>query len=261
MALALLLEDDSVIYLDAVTNFSKSRRSSVSSHTVDASSKISDHVSKDNPQFSIRAVVSSADFHTPSTRSPEILEEEDVDNEYNRPSEEALIRDNSSLLDILPGSVQQFLTSQESSVELQDFRGYSHQAARDRLERMWDDSEIISILDYDYDYQLGRTVNTRLLENCTMTSFDDVEEPESGDALTFSATFEQIRFVYVKEVDVEIARQPSSEVSDSASSEENRGDQSGSSAESESNSRLVDYAGSELLRLGGAIRDFDVGGF
>jgi len=256
MALALLLQDDDVLFIDVVTNYSKSKSSSVSSHPVDKSSLITDHVSRDNPNFSIRGVISAADFHTTYTRPEELLiggeNNPPISPEYNQPVNGAVVNAPSSLLDLLPGSVQQFLsTSSFSSISVDPFRGYHHQVARDRLERVWEDSEIITILDYDFDISTGRSVAVRLIEDCVMTRFEDVEDVETGDSLTFNATFQKIRYAYIKEVDVEISQQQASpEVSDEAASEIDKGDQSESGAEVEDTPLVVEDAASLLQTIG-----------
>ena len=229
MALALLFENDDVLYLDAIEAYGKSRNSSISSHPVDRSSTITDHVSKDNPVFNIRATISAADFHTPYTRPIDLIEGSEqnppISSEYNQPVNGATITAPSTLLSKLPGSIQQFIGSQSfSSITVDPFRGYTHEIARDRLQTAWDNSELITILDYNYDVSTGRSVSVRLLENCIMKRFEDVEQVDTGDSLVANFTFEQVRFAYIKEIDVQITRQTSPEVSDESSSEDEKGD-------------------------------------
>lgn len=230
--LALLFPDSSTMFLDVVTNYSKARSSNVSTHPVDASSVIADHVSKQNPNFSIRAIVSAADFHTTYTRPGNLLEPEEegaprIGDAYNNPVSGAVLTSPSQLLDYLPSSIQNIIGGQDtSSVSLDPFRGYSHQVARDRLQDAWDNSELVTILDYDYDIQTGRSVSVRSIQNCIMTRFEDVEQVETGDSMVANLSFQQVRFAYLKEVDVQISQQvPSGGVSDEASGEDNYGDQ------------------------------------
>lgn len=253
MALALLFENDDVLYLDTVTNYSKSRSSSISNHPVDSSATITDHVSKQNPSFSMRAIISAADFHTTFTRPLEIIEGSEqnppVSSEYNQPVTGAVIESPSSLLDLLPGSVQQFISSQSfSSITVDPFRGYNHQIARDRLESAWDNSEIITILDYDYDISTGRSVAINLIENCLLERLEDAEDVDTGDSLTVNLTFRKVRFAYLKEVDVEITQQTSSEVADEAASESDKGDVT-SEAERKTTPTVVESSADYLERL------------
>lgn len=223
MALALMFEDDAVVFLDAVTQYSKTRKSSVSTHPIDKSAVIADHVAKDNPRFSVKAVVSSADFQTDSTRPPALVSEFEVEPEFENPVQEAGIPDKSSLTDLLPGSVQQFLSAPDSDIVTDNFRGYTHDIVRSRLQDAWDNSELITILDYDYDTQVGRSISTQQIEDCILTSFEDVEDKDTGDSMRAILEFEKLRFASIKEADLDNV-QKSSGVSDAASKESNKGD-------------------------------------
>jgi len=233
MSLAIVFEDDSVAYLDAITNYSKTRSSSISEHAVDKSALITDHVSKNNEVFSFRAVVSSADFQTTYTRPAGLLEGTEsnppLSPEANTPVRGALISNPSTLLDYLPGSIGQLLgNSITSDVALGPFRGYIHEVVRDRFNRAWENSEVVSIVDIDFDISTGRISSSRVYEDCIIERFDDVEQVDTGDALEANFTVRKVRFATIKEVDVQINQSPSSsEVSDQASSAENKGDQTG----------------------------------
>lgn len=241
MALALLFPDSGdVLFLDVVTNYAKSKSSNVSSHPVDASSQISDHVSKANPSFTLRAVISAADFNSSIGFPEELLnpEESGAPRLETRPVDGAVISSPSQLLDYLPGSIQNIIGGQDnSSVTLDPFRGYSHETARDLLNRVWDNSELITVLDYNYDIQTGRSVSVRSYPSCLITRFEDTEDVDTGDSVVVNLTMEQARFAYLKEVDVQISQQvPSAGVADEAAGEDDLGDQTsnGEAAASES---------------------------
>lgn len=219
MALALLFEDDSVMYIDAVESYTKGFNSSISSHPIDNRAVITDHVAKTNPTFSIKGVISAADFQT----LPLGFEGEHFDTIQRMPTSEAVISSISNALDFLPGSLQQFIsTGPLNDVTMDEFRGYSHQAARDRLEQAWDQSEIITILDYDYDYSTGRSSSIRSIKDCLIKNYTDTEQVETGDALEFTIMFERVRFSFLKQVDVRTA-QPS--VSSQTAPLEDKGEQ------------------------------------
>lgn len=242
MALALLFPDTSVLFLDAVVNYNKGRSSNISTHPIDSSSVITDHVSRNNPSISIRGIVSSADFHSTDQRSPELLENDDftIDTEYNQPVDGAEIQNRSNLLDFLPGSIQQFLgTSNPSTVSVDDFRGYSHQAARDKIENAWKNSEKLTLLDYDYDTFTGRSVSVRSFSDVIIERYEDNENVETGDSLEFNLTLKKIRIAFLKEVDVQINQSPAAGVADAAAGERNEGDQTIPDPDSQ-NSRLIE---------------------
>lgn len=247
MALALLFQDSSVMYLDAVKTYGKKRSSNVSNHPIDSTyAHITDHISKDNLTLHIKAVVSSADFHSPETRSPSLLTQ--LDSEYNRPADTATINSPSQLLDYLPQPIQSVLGGAGlSSVTSSDFRGYSHEVARERLERAWDQSELISIIDEDWDIATGRTVSSKLIENCLIENYDDIEDADTGDALSVTLTLSQVRFAYLKEVDVQISQsggqaaqvEAAGDVADAAAGESDRGDAT-SDAEQKSTNYVIE---------------------
>lgn len=234
MALAIMFEDDSVAYMDAVTTYSKTKASSVSTHPVDLSSLVTDHVLKENPIFNFRAIISSADFNTTYTRPVELIEGgEDnppVSPEHNAPVSGAVISAPSTLLDYLPGSIGQILGNTiTSDVSVDPFRGFTHEMVRDRFLRAWDNSEILTLVDYDFDISFGRYISARVVENCIMTRFEDTESVESGDALIANISLQQVRFATIKEVDVNINRATATdaETADQAASVENKGDVTG----------------------------------
>lgn len=252
MALALLFPDDSVLYLDAVANYSKSYTSNISNHPIDASlNTITDHVSKSNPTITIRGVISAADFHSTDQRDPQLLDSTEfaIDSEYNAPVNGVEISQRSNLLDFLPGSIQQFLGSTNpSTVSLDQFRGYSHQAARDKLNRAWENSERLTLLDYDYDLFTGRSVSVRSFSNVIIERFQDNEDVETGDSLEFSLSLKKVRIAYVKETDVQINQQPSSDVADETAAESNEGDQSGASEQDETLAGLIEREALESIQ-------------
>lgn len=224
MALALLFEDSSVMYLDAVTNYTKSYSSGLSSHPIDGSAVITDHVARDNPSFSIKGVISAADFHA---YIPPLVDSEgnELVSERAQPVNPLEISAPSSLLSSLPGSVQQFLSSTlPVEVSVDDFRGYSHQAARDRLNEAWERSEILSLIDYDFDHITGRSSSIRMIEDCLIQNYTDSEDAQTGDSFDFTITFQQVRFAYLKEVDIQVTHVS---ISDSAAGESDEGEQRG----------------------------------
>lgn len=225
MSISIMFEDDSVLFVDAVTNYTKSRRSRVSEHPVDQARVIADHVAKDNLSLSVKGVVSSADFHSEYARPSEYTDQYNyqVASEYNNPVDGVRIESGDSLLDLLPGSIRQFMTDDpEGQVTGDEFRGYSHESARDRLNRAWDASERLTILDYDFDIHNGRVINVRMFENCLINNLTDNEDPETGDAYYFTMQLKQVRLATIKEVEVNVS---SNEVSDSAAKKDNMGNQ------------------------------------
>lgn len=228
MSLSILFEDDTVLFLDAVTSYVKDRKSNISENPVDKARVVTDHVHKDNLTFNIKGIVSSADFHSEYARPSTFTDDFPFlsSSEANRSVNEVEINSGDSLLDLLPGSIRQFISEETdfSGVTGDTFRGYSHESARDRLNQAWDNSEVLTILDYDYDIHNGRTVNVRVFENCLIQTLTDTEDVETGDSYQFSMTLKEVRFANVKEVRVNVADPV---VADAASGESKKGNQTG----------------------------------
>lgn len=226
MAISILFEDDSVLYIDAVTNYTKGHTSNITENRIDRGGVVADHISKNNVTYTLKGVVSSADFQSEYSRSANLLEDfgTQIGSEFRNPASELEISDNSSLLDLLPGSIRQFVTQPDDSVSGDSFRGYSHEVARDRLQRAWDNNEEITILDYNYDTQSGRSVNVRVYDRCYIQNYTDNEDAKTGDSLNFTMSLKRVRLATVKEVEVNTSDQS---VSDSAAGKENKGNQTG----------------------------------
>ncbi len=249
MALALLFPDDSVLYLDAIPNYSKPHSSQVSSHPIDNSANVTDHISKNNRTFTVQGIVSSADFQREYTRSLDILQEfeNQIQSEFNNPVSPSNIQDNFPLSELLPGFVPQNLFGKnEADFETDEFRGYSHETARDLLNEAWDKGYLLTLLDYDYDTNLGRTVNVRQYENLVITNFNDNENVQTGDSLEFNITFQKVRFALLKEVDINVT---ASDVEDAASGESNEGSQSSVDGQDESNLNLYERYKATALEI------------
>ena len=205
MALALLFKDSSVLYIDATTNYTKSLSSNIASNPLDNATVVADHVAKNSKTFSIQGVISSADFQETYTRSLDLLTEYgmQIPSVFSSSVSEAVVGESGSIGRIFSNSlVSSILGQQVPDVYLDDFRGYSHEVARDKINAAWEASEEITLLDYNYDTYSGRTVSVRAFANCLIENFSDVEDVQTGDALEFSMTLKQVRFAYLKKVEV-----------------------------------------------------------
>lgn len=226
MTIALLFPDDSVFTFDAVLSYAKSYSSNISSHPIDKSATITDHISKNNPTLTIQGIVSSADFHSPITRSYDFTSDFSNNLQNDSPVEPITIQDNYPLESILPGFIQErVFDKKDANIAGVDFRGYLHQSARDRLTEAWEQSYTLTVLDYDYEISLGRSVSVRRYTNVVITNFTDNEDLQTGDSIELTITLEKIRYAFIKEVDIQVASAP---VQDSAAKETNLGNQSNS---------------------------------
>ncbi len=232
MALALIFEDSTILYMDAVKKYNRTASSNLTKHRVDKSGAISDHIAKNNRQYSISGIISSADFQSSLARGTAtslILSEGIIPEQAQEASESTISASSMFGTGLLGNAVSSLFGSVIDGIEMDSFRGFSHEAARDKLIQAYEDNSVITLLDSD-DHTGGYI---RRYENLVMTNFSDSVDDTSGDALYFDLSFEEARFALVKEVDVELnvpeegtVSADTAGVSDKVSGESKKGNQS-----------------------------------
>jgi hypothetical protein len=221
MSLALMFEDDSVVFLDAVKNYNRTTGGSLTQHRVDKSGVVSDHYAQDNLRINVRGIISAADFNVPSARGQLWIDEF---------SQQALARTSTEASEASITSSSLFGTSQAGStvssllgvnvngVQMDAFRGQVHEIVRDKIEEARKSGQSVTLLDMD-NTEGGYL---RRYEDLYILKFDDNLDDSSGDALYFDLSFEQVRFAVVTEVEA------TTKVPDSVSKKSNKGDVSSS---------------------------------
>lgn len=182
------------IYMDAVTQYSRDFKGSVTSHPIGSGGKISDHFIRDNPTYSFTAVISGADISI--GREFILSESGDVPINVFPDIPEAKIRGTeNNLLSLIPDSVSQFFVDAESSVSV------SNTKRRDTLTRIRSlleglfDKDGLSLITL-YEYKNNKLDN--FIDPLVMTSLSFKEDPDSGLALYISVTLEKILFTSLK---------------------------------------------------------------
>ncbi len=182
------------IYMDAVTQYSRDFKGSVTSHPIGSGGKISDHFIRDNPVYSFTAVISGADI---SIGKEFILGESgDVPMNVFPDIPEVKIKGNeSNLLSLLPDSVSQFFVDAEASVSVSNTRRRDTLVRiRSLLETLFDKDGLSLITLYEYK----NNKLDKFIDPLVMTSLSFQENPDSGLALYINVTLEQISFTELK---------------------------------------------------------------
>lgn len=182
------------IYMDAVTQYTRDFKGSVTSHPIGSGGKISDHFIRDNPVYSFTGVISGADISI--GREYILGESGDVPMNVFPDIPEVKIKGNENdLLSLLPDSVSQFFVDAEASVSVSNTR------RRDTLIRVR--SLLESLFDKDglslvtlYEYKSNKL--DRFIDPLVMTSLSFSESPDSGLALYINVTLEKISFTELK---------------------------------------------------------------
>lgn len=187
------------IYLDAVTNYSKSFGGRITEHPVETGVSISDHFVSENPKFRVNGVISGVDLSPiPSTF---FLDDQNPLN-ANPPAPPITISDSgSSLKKFLPDVVTQFLPKTSLTVSGDVIRQDHRQEVETLLEtimnglyynehRKRQENRMTLSTIYEMD---GNSIS-KSYTNCVLTSYDVREDVGSGDALFLELSFEQVRF-------------------------------------------------------------------
>lgn len=201
--------DGGFITFDAVTAYSRNYSGRVTSHPVDSGSMITDSFIKENPKFTVSAVITGIDLSTGSFNLQ--------DEEGNRPSNTRFApnpvsvnsTDQSVLTKFLPDSIGQFIPDTQPNVVMDDVRASIVDQIGELLSdlvsgvrvnretgRFENDINLLKL----YSYQDG--LLNKVINNIVMTSIQFKEAPETGYALYCDMTFEQVSFATLKLTDI-----------------------------------------------------------
>lgn len=195
------------IYFDAVTAYSQNYRGQVTKHPVDGGSNITDHFIKENPIFTVSAVITGVDLST-GTYLIQDLDGNAPSNVSPAPSAVNVTSTNDSVLRrIIPDSIGQFLNDSSPSIEVQEQTGKADliEGVRDILINLMSgvkfnettarfDPNIQLVKLYEFDDILLK----RIINNLVMTNISFNENAESGYALFCDMTFEMVEFANLR---------------------------------------------------------------
>lgn len=216
------------IYFDAVSAYTQTYSGQVTKHPISTGGSIVDHYIKENPVFTIGAVITSVDISTGSYLI------QDLTNSYPMNTRQAPnpvsvnSTDQSVLSQFIPGSLSQFLSIGDPNVVMDSPRVDLTDQVRDMLISLTSgtkfnelsaqfDSNIQLIKLYEFDQRLLK----RILNNLVITSIRFSEDANSGYALYCDITFEQVTFSTLKKTTIPKRVKPA--VSKKASSKKSLG--------------------------------------
>lgn len=183
------------IYLDVVTQYSRSFKSQVSSHPVDGSGIVTDHVTKQNPRIQVVGSITGADFNFSKPRlSPEDRKFIGI-TQLVVPSEIAsavYVEGENSPLDLAPDIAGQFFSDTVPQLKnLSEGRDalYSEKLLYSILKSFYTNKTKLTLYEFDEN-----SVDTSPLEDVFITSLNINETVSSGDAFQFDITFEKVTF-------------------------------------------------------------------
>lgn len=198
-----------LIYLDAVTTYNRSYSGQVTKHPIDGGISVTDHFIRENPKFTLSAVISSVDIDTQMWVLPSLYEDT-VRNA--RPYVQPVYVESSDLsqvLSMLPASISQFVGTNKPKVTLDAARQQDQEGIRDLLTSLIEgynlnpktlqfenDIQVVNLLEFD-GLNLRRSTGNLVITNIAYN-----ETPDTGDGLYVDITLERVNFVTLRSTEI-----------------------------------------------------------
>lgn len=210
MTIAIRRDNGDILWFDAIEGFDEVLSSTVTKHPVATGGFIADHVTKDNPRFTLRGILSDADFNFNrpqlTTDDTAYIGWQSVTSKQfvnNTPTNSPVsINSNVNVFkSFLPESIAQFgTTSIPQVVVTEQPKVKSASAVRLDLVRIREEKEIFMLVDFE-DNLIRRS-----WPNCVLTSLSFSETPDGGDARALFPVMEieQVNFTTVENVKVKV---------------------------------------------------------
>lgn len=198
MTVAIKRSNGTLIWFDAVLEYSKNYSAQISSHRLESGRLITDNRSVGNAEFSLSGVISDVDFNA---QRP-IISRADADsvgitnttfvNNQEIPTDNIVIKSgDGALTRLLPESITQFLDDKPPSINIVE--EVSRQISDLYLEQVFTDmhdaGELFTLIEFN-----GNKIRGQLIENCLIKNLSFKFDADSGEALWPVFQIEQVRF-------------------------------------------------------------------
>lgn len=199
------IQDGGFIYCDAVTSYTQNYSGSVTKHPIDSGGMVTDHYIKNNPIFTIGAVITGVDISTGTY----LIQDLDGNAPYNSSEAPNAVSVNSTdqsvLKKFIPDSIGQFLSDSTPEVVIDSRRADLIEQIRQALIDLtagvifndktgqFDPSiQLVRLFEYD------NTLLRKVINNLVMTKITFKEDANTGYGLYCDITFEQVTFAFLK---------------------------------------------------------------
>lgn len=210
MSLALSWGDESdknsgLVFFDATTGYTRNNKGQVTKHPIANGGVVADHFIKDNPTITLSAVISGADISTNTYLIRDLAGNKPI-NAFQAPNPVSVnSTDQSVLQKFIPDSIGQFMSDSTPQVVIDSAREDLLEQVREALENLNSgvifnektgqfDPNIQLVKIYEYD----GTVLRKIINNLVVTNISFKEDTNSGYALYFDMTLEQVTFAFLK---------------------------------------------------------------
>lgn len=218
MTIAIRRKNGDILWFDAIEGFDEVLTATTTKHPVGSGAFVTDHIIKDNPRFTLRGILSDADFNYNRPLLSDYnshlasmgLQQENTffptsDKKYvnNTPTNSPVsINSNTNTFKrYLPESIAQYTTTEiPEVVVIEQPKVKAAAAVRMDLVSIMQNKEEFTVLDFD------ESLVKRSWSNCVLTALSFSETPEGGDsqALFPVMEIEQVRYAETKQIKVRV---------------------------------------------------------
>lgn len=193
------------LYCDAVTAYTQNYSGKVTKHPIDSGGNVTDHFIRENPVFTIAAVISGVDISAGTFIIKDV--EGNLPQNSNFPPTPVSVNstDQSVLKKFIPDSIGQFLPDSTPDVVVDAARVDLTEQIRqslidltagtvfnDKTGQFDPNIQIVRLYEYD------QTVLRKVINNLVITKITFKEDANTGHALYCDITFEQVTFAFLK---------------------------------------------------------------
>lgn len=192
------------IVFDAITAYTKTIKGNLTKHPVAGGKLVSTNFTRDNPTFGFTGVISYADL----SNIYELVRDEDgrlADNLIEQPNAVQVSENTSTLTNLIPASISEFLPDSNANVSMDFERNNYKDFVAQILERLmsgekYDETNkriktfIRPIKLYEF---LGPKID-KIIPDVVLTSYTVTESVDTGDSLICDLEFEQVKFVSLR---------------------------------------------------------------
>jgi|SRR5690625_1243713 len=191
-----------VVYFDAVVKYGKQYGGRVASHPIEAGANITDHYISQNKKYQVQGVISEVDFSPLSTL---VAFDGEAPMNAATPPSPVTVGGVNEWRSLIPDVVSQFLGNSYPNAEADRFErtnfysqveeameeilhGLYYNQERERLENR---ATLVTM----FEMEGNSVIPSKTIENLLITSFRINEEEETGSAMFFEMTLEQVMIV------------------------------------------------------------------
>jgi len=205
MTYAIRRDNGDVLYFDAITNVEEQYNATITKHPLARGAFISDHTITDNKKFTLKAVLSDADFNLnrPSDEGWVSVTDKQFTNNTQTTIPVKITNEGAKWRSFLPEIVSQFTANTIPTVTVTpQTKVKTAHAVRFDLIDMFEKKESFTLVEYNTN------LVSRSWANVSFTSLSFAEDTDTGEGLFPNMTMEQAVYTNVENVVIKIKTTP-----------------------------------------------------